>query len=171
VPEHVGVPVRIEHLGHDEGERLRAIRICALRDAPEAFGATLEEALARGPDGWTQQVRDLPTFIAVKDGADVGMVRCARDSAEAGTAWLISMWVAPEWRRAGIGGALIDRVVEWARANGVERVRLDVADHNVKAIALYAAKGFAPTGRTKTMAAPREHVREHERERRVPGSS
>jgi GNAT superfamily N-acetyltransferase len=154
-------------LAPDEGARLRAIRLRALQDAPDSFSATLAEATARAPEGWARQVVDLPTFVAVSDGADVGMVRCVRDSRTAGTAWLISMWVAPEIRRQGVGGALVDAVVGWARARGVSRLLLDVADHNVPAIELYARKGFVPNGVTSAMPPPREHVREHQRELRL----
>ena len=39
--------IRLQRLGPDEGPRLRAIRLRALRDAPDAFASTLEEAAAR----------------------------------------------------------------------------------------------------------------------------
>jgi hypothetical protein len=41
------------------------------------------------------------------------------------------------------------------------RLVLDVADRNTAALAFYARKGFQPTGDTRTMPAPREHIREH----------
>jgi GNAT superfamily N-acetyltransferase len=146
---------------------LRAIRLRALLDAPDAFGSTFEEAVARPEESWSQQVLELPTFVAVVDGLDVGMVRCARHETKVETAWLISMWVAPEARRVGVGGALVDAVIEWARSNGVNRLLLDVADRNPPAIALYARKGFEPNGEVSTLPPPREHVREHQRELRL----
>jgi GNAT superfamily N-acetyltransferase len=159
--------IRLDLLTPDEGARLGAIRLRALQDAPDAFSATIDDAAARTLDGWTKQVVDLPTFVAVSDGADVGMVRCARDAIRTDTAWLISMWVAPEMRRQGVGGALVEAVVGWARANGASRMVLDVADHNTPAIELYARKGFVPTGVTGTMPPPRAHVGEHQRELRL----
>lgn len=104
-----------------EGPRLRAIRLRALLDAPDAFGTTFEEAVAQPAENWLKQLLDLPTFVAVHAKCDVGLVRCARDQARIDTAWLISMGVAPEVRRTGLGGALIDLVIQWARANEVTR--------------------------------------------------
>jgi GNAT superfamily N-acetyltransferase len=157
------VDLRIEALAPDEGGRLRAIRLRALADAPDAFGGTLEEAVRRSPEGWSKQLRELPTFVAVHHGLDVGMVRCARDS-RAGTAWLLSMWVGSEVRRQGVGSMLVDAVVHWARSNGMARLLLDVADHNAPAIALYATKGFVPNGVVSHLPPPRQHIREHQRE-------
>jgi GNAT superfamily N-acetyltransferase len=159
--------VRLARLAADQWARLRDLRVRALRDAPDAFGATLDDALARSPEEWAAQIENLPTFVAVRDGADVGMVRLARDSARGDTAWLISMWVAPEARRGGVGTALVDAAMAWARADGRTRLLLDVADHNGAAIAFYARLGFAPNGVTSTMPPPRQHVREHQRERRL----
>ena len=159
--------MEIRRLGAHEGLRLRAIRLRSLADAPDAFGSTHDEALARPPDSWSAQLRELPTFVAVADGEDVGMVRGARDDSRAETAWLISMWVAPEVRRQGVGEALIDAVVEWARASGARRLLLDVGDHNRPAIALYARMGFEPNGRTGSLPAPRDHIHEHQRELRL----
>ena len=158
------IMLRLERLDSHEGPRLRTIRLRALLDAPDAFASTFEETSARPDESWSKQIQELPTFIAVRDGLDIGMVRCARDEARPGTAWLISMWVAPEARRTRVGGLLIDAVIGWARAHGVQRVLLDVADQNTPAIALYARKGFEPNGETSTLPPPREHIREHQRE-------
>jgi GNAT superfamily N-acetyltransferase len=156
--------MRFEQLTQDEGPRLRSIRLRALKDAPDAFGTTFEEASANPAEAWTKQLVRLPTFVAVEDGRDVAMVRCARDQQSADTAWLLSMWVAPDFRRARVGTVLVDLVVVWARANGISRLLLDVSDLNAPAIALYKAKGFMPNGKSGSMPEPRQHIREHQRE-------
>ena len=161
--------IRFEQLGEAEGARLRSIRLRALQDAPDSFGATFQEASERPLDVWAKQVATLPTFVAVSDGRDVAMVRCARDQHSADTALLLSMWVAPDVRRMGLGGSLIDVVIGWARRNNITRIVLDVADHNAPAIALYAAKGFRPNGKTGSLPPPREHIREHQQELRIDG--
>src|SRR5688500_4714869 len=132
----VAAIVRVERLTVDEVPRVRAIRLRALADAPDAFGSTLAEAAARPPEIWAEQLQDLPTFVAVDDGLDIGMVRCEPDEARVDTATLISMWVAPTARRRGAGDALIDAVIEWARTNGVKRLLINEVDDNAAAIAL-----------------------------------
>jgi ribosomal protein S18 acetylase RimI-like enzyme len=156
--------IRLEQLRLEEGHRLRAIRLRALWDAPNAFSSTLEEATARPPETWSKLLRDGPIFVAVRDNVDVGVVRCARDPSNGETAYLMSMWVAPQVRRRGIGTTLVDAVITWARSSGVNRLLLDVADDNVAAIACYAAKGFEPNGKVSTLPSPREHMRDHQRE-------
>ena len=157
----------IRRLAPEEAPRLRAIRLRSLADAPDAFGTTYDEAAALPLDSWAAQVREIRTFVAVVDGEDAGLVRGARDDSRIDTAWLISIWVAPEVRGQGVGEALIDAVVEWARAGGARRLLLDVGDHNRPAIALYARMGFEPNGTTGSLPAPRDHIREHQRELRL----
>lgn len=159
--------IRFDQLREEEGARLRSIRLRALQDTPDAFGTTFEEAFAKTPEAWAAQVKELPTFVGADESGDVAMVRCARDEDSADTAWLISMWVAPEVRRSGVGGALVDVAITWARANGIHRLLLDVADRNVAAIALYNSKGFQPNGRIGSLPPPRQHIREHQRELRL----
>ena len=157
-------PIDIKRLAADEGLRLRTIRLRALADAPDAFGSTYDETVARPMDSWTKQLQEIATFVAVIDGEDVGLVRGARDDLQPDAAWLISMWVSPEVRGQGVGEALIDAVIEWARVSGARRVLLDVGDHNQPAIALYARKGFEPNGTIGSLPTPRSHIREHQRE-------
>ena len=94
----------------------------------------------------------------------MGLVRGALDDLQPDAAWLISMWVSPEVRGQGVGEALIDAVVGWARVSGARRVLLDVGDHNQPAIALYARKSFEPNGTIGSLPTPRSHIREHQRE-------
>jgi ribosomal protein S18 acetylase RimI-like enzyme len=118
-------------------------------------------------ESWAQQLQEIATFVAVENAVDVGLVRCANDAHHRDTAWLISMWVAPEARGKGVGNALAEAVIECARTSGATRLLLDVADDNRQAIALYARKGFVPNGVTGSLPAPRDHIREHQRELRL----
>ncbi|MEE8167030.1 MAG: GNAT family N-acetyltransferase, partial [Myxococcota bacterium] len=105
---------------------------------------------------------EIATLVAARDGLDVDLARCAPDDRSRDTAWLISMWVAPEARGAGVGEALIDAVVDWARSTGTARLLLDVGDDNGPARALYTRKGFAARSEVSTLPPPRDHIREHQ---------
>jgi GNAT superfamily N-acetyltransferase len=158
--ERMNRAASIERLGSGDGERLRAIRIRALADAPDAFGSTLEEATARPLERWEQMLRELPTFVATASGCDVGLVRSTVHERFTDAGCLISMWVAPEARRGGVGSSLVDAVAGWAREQGFGRLILDVVETNTPAIALYSRKGFVPSGEVGRLPPPREHVRE-----------
>jgi GNAT superfamily N-acetyltransferase len=159
--------MEIQRLSIDEARRLRHIRLRALADTPDAFGSTYAEVAAHPLAEWSKQLQEIATFVAVHDGKDLGLVRCASDEHHHDIAWLISMWVTPEARGQGVGNALIDAVIECARSSGASRLLLDVGDHNQQAIALYARKGFQPNGQTGSLPAPRNHIREHQRELRL----
>ena len=85
----------------------------------------------------------------------MGTCETLGDQHGADTAWLLSMWVAPEARRARVGSALVDLVVTWARSNGIARLVLDVADLNVAAVALYESRASDVTA---TSARYRRHA-------------
>ena len=64
--------------------------------------------------------------------------------AERKTLVMDGICVAAEARGMGIGGALLDAIIETARDDGLSEVRLDVIDTNPRARALYDRKGFEP---------------------------
>jgi hypothetical protein len=106
----IRVPVTIERLRPGDGERLRAIRLRSLQDAPEVFATTWEEAAGWSLETWNRHLEERPTFIATARGSDHGLVRGARNEQVPDTAYLISMWVAPEaspcgWRPKRDAGA------------------------------------------------------------------
>ena len=60
---------------------------------------------------------------------------------------VLTLAVAPEARRQGLGARLLAAALAEAVARGVERVVLEVAVDNAAAIALYRAAGFHEVGR------------------------
>ncbi|MGH3148975.1 MAG: GNAT family N-acetyltransferase [Rubrobacter sp.] len=60
-----------------------------------------------------------------------------------------AVFVSPEHWGAGIGGRLVDRVLEEARARGYERAQLWTHADNLRARRLYEHRGFTHTGRKK----------------------
>lgn len=159
--------MNVVRLDPADAQRFRDLRLRSLRDAPDAFGSTYESVVARPLSDWPQMLDEIATFVASKDGRDCGLVRCAPDHTREDSAWLISMWVAPEARRMGVGDGLVEAVVRFAGSAGYERLYLDVADGNEAAIHLYAKHGFEPTGHAKSMAPPRDRISEHRRMRRL----
>ncbi len=144
-------------------ERYRSLRLRALKEAPDAFWMTLAEEQDFTDERWQERLASAATFVASGEGRDVGVVTGAAYEGRPGCAGLFGMWVAPEARGTGAAGLLVEEVITWARSEGFEHLRLDVADENAAAIRLYERVGFLPTGRTAHMPAPREHILEHER--------
>ena len=154
--------LEIQRLSLNEGERLRQLRLASLEDAPDAFSSTFQEAVVLPKDLWFQQLQALPTFVAVLNGVDSGIVRSSPHLENADVAYLISMWVAPTARGQGVGDALIDAVIDWARSSSYTRLLLDVGNNNSFAITLYKRKGFKTTGMTSCLPPPREQIQEQE---------
>ena len=155
--------MKIQRLDIEDWQRLKLLRLAALKDAPQAFEATHEDEKRFTEEDWTQQFEKITTFVAVDDGNDIGMVRGVPSDTEPNTAFLISMWVAPIGRGTRAGEKLIGAVINWARQSGFTRMELDVADDNAPAIALYERSNFLPTGETGSLSSPRSHVLEHRR--------
>lgn len=67
----------------------------------------------------------------------------------AGEAELLTVAVAPEERRQGLGAQLVSGFVTEALERGAEVAFLEVAADNAPALALYHAQGFSATGRRR----------------------
>jgi RimJ/RimL family protein N-acetyltransferase len=90
-------------------------------------------------------------FVAERsDGALIGRLSLARDThpASAHVADL-GLMVAKDARRAGVGRALLEAAVDWARASGVRKLELHVFPWNEPAIRLYETFGFEREGLRK----------------------
>jgi GNAT superfamily N-acetyltransferase len=85
------------------------------------------------------------------DGRAAGIGRVAIAEGWAG---LTAMEVEPTLRRRGVGTAVLARLVDVARSEGVEHVYLQVDGTNTGAQALYAAAGLVPRYRYHYRLAP-----------------
>ena len=81
-------------------------------------------------------------LLAQCDGRPVGCA--ALGDLGDGIGELKRMYVQPSARRAGVGSALLQALLDHAERAGYERVRLDTAPELHAAIALYERFGFTP---------------------------
>ena len=59
---------------------------------------------------------------------------------------VMGAFVLPEWRRKGIGRRLAEHTLDFARANGYEKIVIYVRAGNTRAQAFYRSLGFIPKG-------------------------
>jgi ribosomal protein S18 acetylase RimI-like enzyme len=142
-----------------------AIRPARVADAP--LLALAERTIAATPGLLASQPAELTDEqfaqkIAALDGADNGCYLVAEAAGQiVGHGMLDPLQLAavrhvvrltlvahPGWQGRGIGRALLERLIEWARsAPAVEKIELNVRASNAGAQALYRKMGFAEIGR------------------------
>jgi ribosomal protein S18 acetylase RimI-like enzyme len=132
----------------------KAVRLRALKDTPLAFGSTYEREARLTDEEWAARAarchgeQDVG-YLARCEGEYAGLALCFVDEQDAAVGQLISMWVAPEARRSGVGRMLIDAIVAWAGKRGLRTIKLMVTSVNDGAMEFYRRLGFERTGRTE----------------------
>ncbi|MFF8632541.1 GNAT family N-acetyltransferase [Streptomyces werraensis] len=162
---------QVRSLRADEWPRAKALRLEALRDPvasiafmetygsaaaqPDAFwqeragrsaeGASgAQQIIAEGPDGeWVGTVTVLMEAAGTTDWAGMPVERLQGH--------LVGVYVQPGHRGIGLTEVLFDAGLEWAWAQGAERVRLLVHEDNARALRAYRKAGFTETGVTTTL--------------------
>lgn len=132
----------------------KAVRLRALLDTPKAFGSTYLRESQFTEEEWTKRAANLDGvravgYLAFDGDRYCGIVGCFLHEDDPLKANLVSMWVAPECRRRGVGRLLIDAVQSWAAECGVKILLLMVTSCNQDAMEFYSRIGFSITGRTE----------------------
>jgi len=141
--------MQIRQLTGNDAKIYQALHLQGLREHPEAFLASFEEEQGRSVEQVFEQLRasspenfHLGAFV---EGQLVGIAHFARQ--EGGKvkhrAYIEAMYVVPERRGLGIGRALLEQLIAYARTQpGLEELGLWVIIGNERAQALYEAAGF-----------------------------
>jgi RimJ/RimL family protein N-acetyltransferase len=90
---------------------------------------------------------DAAVFVAEDEGTVVARLSLSRDPHPASRHVAdLGLMVSAGHRRQGIGVALLERAVEWAREAGVRKLELHVFPWNEPALHLYESFGFEREG-------------------------
>lgn len=143
--------MEIRILTAEDAEFYRELRIEALMLAPDAFGATLEEALDKPVEMTAQQLSSpsAATFGAFVGGRLLGNVTLKRQPAVKlqHRANVVAVYVTPSARGRRIASRLMDALIEHAKSlEGLEQLYLAVVTDNESAIELYKRSGFEKYG-------------------------
>ena len=148
----------VRPLRSDEAKLLKDVRLRALADAPHAFAHGHAEISAKPDTYWEEMTRGLTKpgghvmLVAEDGGVPIGMafgvMPRLRPEDRVDAPHLGGMWVDPAARGRGVGRALTEAVLDWARERGCRAIALWVTDGNAAAIALYERMGFTRTGKT-----------------------
>ncbi len=140
---------RLWQLTPDRAEEWRAIRLEALRTAPDAFGSAFDDWEGRPLADFADRLAGCEMWAAgPAPGQPQAVASWEADisPAEPDLGWVMSVYVAPSARGQGLGDAIFARIVDNAARAGMTRLGLHVGQNNAAAQALYARAGFVPTG-------------------------
>lgn len=142
--------VSIRPLVPADAPALRALRLTALTDSPEAFGSSYEEEASLSVQDFRARIPQAPPdaiFGAFADDALVGMAGFAvygrLKARHKGLMW--GVFVRPEWRGQGFGSALVRQVIDHASWH-VLVLEAAVGLWNESARRTYHSLGFTPYG-------------------------
>jgi len=145
-----------------------SVRVVVRRARPEDAAELVELANAVGsePEGWLitdsswrtvaderrylramRRHPDGAVFVAESEGLAIGRLSVARDTHPASRHVAdLGLMVAAGYRRRGVGRALLQAAVDWARDADVRKLELHVFPWNEGAVALYESFGFVREG-------------------------
>lgn len=111
--------------------------------------AALHRRCFQTPPPWSEAdftsfTADPLAFLLVEGDAGFLLGR-----AVAGEAELLTLAVAPESRRLGLGRKLVERFIYQSRLRGADQAFLEVSTENPAAITLYESAGFTTSGRRR----------------------
>jgi RimJ/RimL family protein N-acetyltransferase len=127
----------------DDVDRLRTLRIAALKDTPDAFGAKYEDEVNKPISEWQDRLKNTHWCFAVADGVDVGLLAVDRAEKDRNSdCWLSSWWIRDEFRGSGIPKLMLTWLEQLCKENSWKKIGLGVWPDNLRAIAAYKKLGF-----------------------------
>ncbi|OLS40614.1 GNAT family N-acetyltransferase [Bacillus sp. MRMR6] len=148
--------MEIRLLAPTDAHQYWLLRLEALKENPEAFSTSYEEAVMR-ENPLEQAARDFTTegiytFGAFEEKELIGMVTLMLEKKEKlkHRANIFAMYVTPKKQGLGVGKALLTAAIQKATTiDRIEKINLSVVASNEKAKKLYTNLGFSVFGSEK----------------------
>ena len=135
--------IEITKAGAEAAQRLRSVRLAALKDAPDAFGAKYEDELLFSDSQWQDRLKYTYWCFVVADGVDIGLLAVDRaDKDRNSDCWLSSWWISDTFRGQGVSQLMMDWVIKLSRENDWKIIGLGVWPENLRARSAYKKLGF-----------------------------
>ena len=156
--------LRVREASRRDLDAIVALRLALLREHPEhpIYGRLRPDVSDRARELFATQLRSPSEvmFLAEREDRTVGVLRCVESVGSpllepARYAYVSSVYVLPEARRRGALRAMIRAADRWARARGLEQMRLHNVAGSAPAELAWSALGFAVVEqvRMRTIAA------------------
>jgi GNAT superfamily N-acetyltransferase len=144
--------ISVRSTNDDDWQEIRALRLEVIRDTPEGFAESIEDALQHDEQEWRMRGRrghaeDSASFAAINTtGCWVGAMGGWIPDVATGPL-VVGVYVAPSHRgrAAGVADKLLDAVEKWAFPHA-STVRLTVHEQNLRARLFYERRGYVLTG-------------------------
>ena len=138
----------VRRLNPDDADAYRAIRLEGLKDAPAAFGASLEEDTALSDAEWRARLTRSFAYGVFRDEALGGIagfyVENGAKTRHRGH--LVGVYMRPAFRGTGASHRLLAETIAEA-ARHVQFLYLQVTQANLPAVRLYERMGFVVYGK------------------------
>jgi len=141
--------VCIRELTKKDAAAYRTLRLQALKEFPEAFGASYETSKSLEDSIWEQMLSSSTTFFGAFSGSQmVGTANLVRGGSEKTMhrGDLYGLYVSAKFSGTGIGRELLNAAFCKAKSIGILQVHIGVTAINPSAIALYEKVGFESYG-------------------------
>ena len=147
--------IQVRALKRHEVDLHKELRLKALRDEPDVFGQSFEDAASRDTGYWEQLTESVTAvdqhimLLSIVEEVVCGSVYGLLDRTRADGVRVGGMWVDPLYRKRGVGMSLLRELFQWALKQERSHVGLWVPAHKKGAVALYKRAGFVETGACK----------------------
>ena len=139
----------IRHLGPEDIDIFRRIRLEALRAEPAVFASSVGDWEGLPDAEWRRRLTANAVFVDFHEEEPVGIMGLMRQGASkmAHRATIIMVYVRRDRRGGGRAKALLDAIVNHALEAGIRQLELAVSGENPAAIRFYRREGFTEAGR------------------------
>jgi RimJ/RimL family protein N-acetyltransferase len=141
------VQIQITKASATEAERLKSLRLDALKDAPYAYGAQHEVDKEKPISFWQQTLVNSNWFFTSIDGVDIGLIGVEKAAKDRGSdCWIFGWWIAQSFRGQGVAALMLNAIDKFCIENRWLKQGLGVWPENQRAIAAYLKLGFIAGG-------------------------